>query len=439
MSATGEALNAVGVNIPGDPFGSFAQQNLSPSDLGSIITNLPQTVGGIPGIGNSIPGLGKIPIPILDKLPKILSFPNRFKLGQSGEWQSASYADDLNAHHPKFKFLFKVKFDGFPGQGTDASRAGEFYYFVHKVDRPKVVFNHQDVNYYNFRSRVLTSMQFTPMSMTFLDEIGNSVNFMFQRYLEATSGMASGGYGIDSGFGASSSTKPYKRGYSHGKKITVEQIFANGTHSNRFIFLNPRIETFELDELSMEESAGSMATITFTYDALSMETVKGSRLYGWGNMDLLRGGIPGIDGLPRPNAGDTNAIGQSSLTESPGSAGGLGIGGLSNFISSTTSSLTSEAGLVAANAVPGALQDLAAPGSIGGQLLNSGFKNFTGSGGDVLSSNIQGTLATITSGQNLSFGGASTPPFSSFTSGDVVEVADAGKYRTGTMTSGVRG
>jgi len=319
-----------------DKISQFNAQNLSPGQIFSTVQSLPQTVGGIPGVGpiiNLIPGLGKTPIPGLSSLPKILAPLNQlrglagFFDANDGKFTTNKYAVDLNAHHPKLKFLFKVGFRGFGIRN--------FYYFIHRCDKPKIKFNHTDVNYYNFRTRVLTSTTFEPLTMTFLDEIGNSVNEFFANYLKRRSGQGNGQFGIDKGFGEASSSKPYENAYSSGLRnsstgtvsgteIVVEQIFANGLYANRFNFINPRIEAFDFDELSMEESAGSLLTCTFTYDALRCETVGGEKdkrvpIYTWGQTDLKKGG--GTSGPE--NAGATSAT-ERGTDQATAGAGGMG-------------------------------------------------------------------------------------------------------------------
>src|ERR1035437_2679850 len=135
MSAINDALQQVGVDLAVDAasnligaISDFATQNLSPSDLAFVSTGQSQN-GGVGNLSTGSP-----------------------LAGGSGEWESIHYADDLNAHHPKFKFLFKVEFKGFPG--------GSFSYFVHRCDKPKVRFNHTEVNFYSFRTKVLTSTSF---------------------------------------------------------------------------------------------------------------------------------------------------------------------------------------------------------------------------------------------------------------------------------------
>lgn len=389
--------NSLGLTVGSPPniqaeIDAFQQQNLSPSQIFSLGNSIPQTVGGIPGIGSRIPALGKIPIPGATQLNKLLEPINSAKFGVAGSYESIHYADDLNLHFPKFKFLFKVLFSGFPGDQT-------FYFFVHRCDKPKIKFNHVDVNYYNFRTRVLTNTMFEPLTITFLDEIGNSVNDFFRAYTEQRSGAANGNYGIDRGWGSASSTIPYGNAYSgsYGQTIVMEQIFVDltnggGPRSNRFTFINPRIELFEFDELSHEEgNIGSMATITFNYDAIKTETVADTTLYSWGTTDLFRAG--GTSGTP--NAGQVD--GAPMFGDTPPTVKKSGV----------YDALRKGSDLI--SNIPNALSNVLSPVFAGPAAAISKLDTTIGtaasSATDVLSSNISATLGSITSGINSKLGG----------------------------------
>lgn len=362
----------------------FQQQNLSPSDIFAAARTLPQTVGGITGLGSMIPGLGSIPLPT-KKLNDLLAIPDILKQGTNGTWQSALYGADMNAHHPKFKFLFKVLFVGFGVQ--------EFYRYVHRCDKPRVRINHQDVNYYNFRTRVQTSTTYDPLTMSFLDDISNTVNTFFTEYMKTRTGTANGKYGIHEGFGAASSTLPYANGYSDGRRIIIEQIFGNGTQSNRFTFINPRIESFDFDELNMEDSNGNMVNMTFTYDAFTSETVSSQTLYSWGNTDLLRGG--GTSGTP--NAGDSSGAGLAP--QSSANNGSIGDFNLKSY----------QPDLILKNAAGGVDLLNMTKSVLGGNpvsMIERGVFNaagVVGSGASTLMTNIGNSISNVFNGNNLKF------------------------------------
>ena len=373
MSAINDALQKVGVNLATDAatnligaIGDFNKQNLSPG--GQAVAN-----AGL-RILSQATGIGALS-------------PGAVVRGVAGTFESVHYADDLNNHHPKFKFLFKVQFDGFPG--------GSFSYYVHRCDKPKVVFNHSEVNYYNFRTKVLTSTTFTPLTFTFLDEIGNTVNSFFAMYVSQRSNQGNGKASIQGG-AEYSSTIPYDNGYSAGKTVKIQQIFGNGLATNIFTLVNARIDSLDFDELSMELSAGSMMTCTVSYDAITCETTGPNKVNSWGQTDLYSGG---------GSSGAENAGSSSTTIPAAASGTGGGIGGQSSFLTPQLQSAfgTALTGLASIAKIPAALADLVKPLAITalGKFNQSGI---VGSIGDVLSSNIQGTIAAVSSGANLRFG-----------------------------------
>lgn len=237
---------------------------------------------------------------------------------EDGDWESLEYATDWNNHHGKFKFLFKVKL------------GGPWQFYVKSASKPKIKMVHQDVNYYNFRSKVLTQVSFDPMTIVLWDEIGNTVNKFFSSYLSAVSGQGSGNWGVDNSFldeaKSSSSSKSYRNaGYGDPILATViiEQIFANGTKSNRFIFKNARIESMDLDDLTMDSSEMNTLSITFNYDALECLTVDHSVIHTdpTAAKDIFRGGGSAGSAYGANDDGrafDPFSIGGSSSPNIPG-------------------------------------------------------------------------------------------------------------------------
>lgn len=360
MSALNDALSQVGVDV-----GSYdAASSLSGAISDYQALNL--TVNTISSIANINTGAAVAPT--------------------GGVWESIHYADDLNNHHPKFKFLFKVSFKGFTGGGR-----GEFSYFVHRCDKPKVRFNHTEVNYYNFRTKVLTSTQFDPLTFTFLDEIGNSVNSFFALYLAGRSQQGNGKASIQGGT-EYSSTIPYDNGYSDGATVEIQQIFGNGVATNIFTLINARIDAMEFDELSMELTAGSMLTCTVSYDAISCKTTGHNKINSWGQTDLY-GALP-----ENQNAGSNN-----TEIAAPASATGGGIGGDTPFVTNTAQEdFNKFEHAQAAQDLPPALADL---GPIHYEIMPRITIPPESSNEDVVSNNISSTITAINTGENLCSGG----------------------------------
>jgi hypothetical protein len=358
MSALNDALHQVGVDLGSND----ASSNLSGAISDFSAQNL--TVNTISNLANLRTGGAAMPA--------------------AGEWESIHYADDLNNHHPKFKFLFKVNFIGFPG-GSD------FSYFVHRCDKPKVRFNHTDVNFYNFRSKVLTSTSFDPLTFTFLDEIGNSVNSFFASYLAARSQQGNGKASIQGG-AEYSSTIPYANGYSAGAKVEIQQIFGNGVATNIFTLINARVDALEFDELSMELSAGSMMTCTVSYDAISCRTTSHNKVNSWGQTDLY-GALPT----------DQNAGSHDTEIAVPSSAVGGGIAGDTPFVTNTAQEdFNKFEHNQAAQDLPPSIVDL---GPVHYEIMSRITIPPETSNEDVVSTNIQETITAINTGENLCSGG----------------------------------
>lgn len=315
----------------------------------------------------------------------------RSESGANHTWQSSQYGDDVIAHQPKFKFLFKVKFEG---QETQ-----DFYFYVINADKPKIRFEHQDVNYYNFRTKVLTKTTFDSLSMTFWDELGNTTNAFFVEYLNKLSGQGSGQASIDEGMGKATSSHPYQKGYSFLKKITIEQIFANGIASNRFYFWNPRIESFDFDSLAMDDNSGSLVTIQFNYDAISCETVGRETIHTWGAHDLLQGGGP-AGSAAGSNGSDLGGPRAAISVFSGSGAPGSGSGGFDPVTRSD--SVNSIVARESSNSLS-AISDLL-PGAV--QTIDAGFKSSPISSAESTISRsvrdtLQGTISNFSNPTNI--------------------------------------
>ena len=107
-----------------------------------------------------------------------------------GSFYASSYAHALagaTSYRPKLKFLFKVEFiftqqakDAFPSIFGHAG-SNDFTFMVRSVDRPKIDFEYEDdVNMYNFRTKVLKKIRHRELTVTFMDDTGNRVLNFFR-------------------------------------------------------------------------------------------------------------------------------------------------------------------------------------------------------------------------------------------------------------------
>ena len=88
-----------------------------------------------------------------------------------------AWSDDLIPYHPKFKYLYIVEFNFYPEYQSDIPT--DFTFLAYKFDKPKISVNHEEVNFYNFRTQVPTKTSFGNISLEIHDDIKSaSMNFL---------------------------------------------------------------------------------------------------------------------------------------------------------------------------------------------------------------------------------------------------------------------
>lgn len=218
-----------------------------------------------------------------------------------GEHCDASpYAVDLIARAPKYKFLFVVQFipeSGYGPLGSQDFGPLDMAFTVKKSTRPGFNIQTEDVNYYNFRSKVQTKVEFQEMSMSFHDD---QMNFAMQFYKSYTMAMSpitaneslesdiAEQRGMDfigntlkanqilssipaSSYTASKGTLADDRKQIF-KEIRLYHIFDFGNRMNVHRFFNPRITSLSLDEVDMSVGTeGNELSLSFAYDSFFLD------------------------------------------------------------------------------------------------------------------------------------------------------------------------
>lgn len=227
-----------------------------------------------------------------------------------GSWHSTDYAASLanSEFRPKLKFLFRVEFlfhDAIMQQFSmqAATWKNKFTFLIKSVDRPKIDFEYEAINQYNFRTQVLKQIKHKALSMAFTDDVGNNVHEFFRFMMMVHSPITR------RSVGASDKISDEYAAYSSGngmlfsddfgnvndfahrgvmntevgnaiKAIKVTQLFMvpgntpsdldTGAREVSFLFINPRIEAFDLDDVDHAESQGNVFTMQFDYDFMVM-------------------------------------------------------------------------------------------------------------------------------------------------------------------------
>ena len=259
-------------------------------------------------------------------------------------YSSASYAAALAGGtnwRPKLKFLFKVEFfftqeakillNALTGATVNELDNNEFTFLIKTVDRPKIDFDYEDdVNMYNFRTKVLKKIRHRELTMTFMDDTGNRVINFFDNMMllyspitrrainridqygkpePYTKNEPGSGMVFSSGTDVAAGGDLSHRGVINSpvgnaiESIRVKQMFVDlsavpGDNLKQvcFDFINPRIVSFDLDDLSHETSEINLLTMQFDYDW--MEIMDNTITSQEQNSPVFTGIAPGISDVP---------------------------------------------------------------------------------------------------------------------------------------------
>ncbi len=197
------------------------------------------------------------------------------------------YAMDLIAYAPKHKFMFVVEFQFNDGFKEDYSHLN-FAFVVKRTTRPNINFEYEDVNYYNFRSKVLKKSEFQNMTMTFYDDMKDQALKFYNEYLQSISPVArtgidghralfeeSGMTFTNKGDNAVNSASIQAVGDTTKTIIDYCQLYhivQGGNNVDIYRFDNPRFQALQLDDLDMTDGGtGTEVTVEFNYDGLEIQ------------------------------------------------------------------------------------------------------------------------------------------------------------------------
>lgn len=321
------------------------------------------------------------------------------------EWVASSYASALAGatdYRPKLKFLFKVEFIFSPEvvAAFPYLKSNDFTFMVKTVDRPKVNFEYEeDVNRYNFRTKVLKRITHQPLTIAFMDDTGNRVFDFFRTLMflhqpitkrainrdgsitaptalltDQESGMAF--TSVDS-LGSPALEDIAHRGVINSAVggsiavIRVKQMYINPNGRTApngartldpqevtYDFINPRIVSFDLDDLTHESSDASILTMQFDYDWMEMVKVGTLTQADSPHYNIT---VPGITGAPVDvlNGANPSTTGvANSVGVSPAGAGNQFVNILVNTAQRAGQKITSDA-------IDRAVKNVAGSGPVG--------------------------------------------------------------------------
>lgn len=215
---------------------------------------------------------------------------------------ASPYAMDLISYAPKFNFLFVIDVEFAPDYQALTDIGSSMAFVVKRSSRPVVEFEYEDINMYNFWTKVPKRVVYPPVTMSFYDDNKNAAHLFYTAYMRAMSPisnmkqdgqMQTGSYEVNSmnfnnpasaktfaGPGGDISTKGYAASLgplsgetkSVVNRIRLYHIFDYGRLMNIYNFYNPRILSFTPSELNMAETGdGAEFEFQFAYDSMFIE------------------------------------------------------------------------------------------------------------------------------------------------------------------------
>lgn len=181
--------------------------------------------------------------------------------------------------YPKYKFNYTVQFilsRDVALKESGNTKMEEMKFAVKTATRPKPAIDYQDVNFYNFRTKVAVKAEYGTASISFYDDNKDRAHDILQNYLQAVSPISNfqSSNNLDNlGQSSTSSIGPLTRD-RHGpiSAIVLTHYYNNGKGvvNKTYTYRNPRIINFDFDELDMTNSEPATLSITFNYDMVNI-------------------------------------------------------------------------------------------------------------------------------------------------------------------------
>lgn len=248
-----------------------------------------------------------------------------FRSGIRGGGDNPIQDDLATLKRPKLKFNFTISFKlrnplankfkktNFNTKNDGAIMADELTFVLKQASRPNPTVVYEDVNFYNYRTKVATKVDYGTMQIMLYDDVENFGHNLYEQYLKSLSPIASqqkandlfshglgprnkafntqnGNNNEISGGSGSIGPLPAATIAEGGESGLIEHISIRHWYFSRFEsrtsaegnpillnpnlqfieykFLNPKVINMTLDELDMTQSDASTVMMNFVYDSV---------------------------------------------------------------------------------------------------------------------------------------------------------------------------
>lgn len=203
---------------------------------------------------------------------------------------------------PKMKFLFTVSFEFgealsqyINGGGLNVGNddMAKIEYACKNATRPNININYAEVNSYNYRYKVATKTDFGTVTLTLYDDNKNTAHDFLKYYLWKVSPVstreAGTSYYTKENIQNWASLGPLRTADADGLIKTMRithhyaennELSARGHRMIHYDYINPKIQSFSLDDLDMTVSDVNTITFTFVYDSVNIVYDNGTDRFG---------------------------------------------------------------------------------------------------------------------------------------------------------------
>lgn len=185
--------------------------------------------------------------------------------------ETATIGDKFTtSESPKYKFTFYVKFkfrhNAPKHSGGDTANSNLLA--IKQASRLTPVINYHDANYYGFRTKVATKVDFSVVNLTFYDDSSGRSHDIFEKYMQEVSPITN----IENANAVSDSQTigPLRNGSELGLIDNIEVYHYHKGGTTLYKYMNPKIVNIMLDELDMSVSDVTLVTLSFAYDAFNI-------------------------------------------------------------------------------------------------------------------------------------------------------------------------
>lgn len=192
--------------------------------------------------------------------------------------------DDFgNLDQPKSKYLFTLQLFprnniGIPDNGNQSM--SEIKLALKTIGRLNAEIHYEDVNYYSYRTKVRTKLNYNSIDVSFYDDITQRSHSILTAYLMAVSPisnqLASQASNLQNAHLQRATIGPLPAGSQLGPldyiRITHYMIF-DGIQAQyvTYDYLNAKIQNLSLDDLDMTNSDPSIVKLTFVFDSINIQ------------------------------------------------------------------------------------------------------------------------------------------------------------------------